>query len=95
MKPGAPRPGSIFGGLGRLFKRPRPLPRMRLTHEFTDSEFTENEFALDGREPLPEWDGVAVPLEALLDASEARMSRAAEARRAGANGSAPDETEQA
>lgn len=74
MKPGAPRPGGIFGGLGRLLKRPRPLPRMRLTHEFTDSEFTENEFAFDGREPLPPWDGVAVPLEELLDASEARMA---------------------
>lgn len=89
MKPGAPRPGGIFGGLGRLLKRPRPLPRMRLTHEFTDSEFTENEFAFDGREPLPPWDGVAVPLEELLDASEARMAarraeelRAREARQA-------------
>lgn len=84
MKPGAPRPGGIFGGLGRLLKRPRPLPRMRLMHEFTDSEFTENEFAFDGREPLPPWDGVAVPLEELLDASEARMAarRAEEARQA-------------
>lgn len=84
MRPGAPRPGGIFGGLGRLLKRPRLLPRMRLTHEFTDSEFTENEFAFDGRDPLPPWDGVAVPLEELLDASEARMAarRAEEARQA-------------
>lgn len=81
MKPGAPRPGGIFGGLGRLLRRPRAVPRPRLSHEFSDSEFTENEFAFDGREPLPPWDGVAVPLEELLDACEARMAarRAAEA----------------
>lgn len=81
MKPGAPRPGGIFGGLGRLLRRPRAVPRPRLSHEFSDSEFTENEFAFDGREPLPPWDGVAVPLEELLDACETRMAarRAAEA----------------
>lgn len=82
MKPGTPRPGGIFGGLGRLLRRPRALPRPRLSHEFSDSEFTENEFAFDGREPLPPWDGVAVPLEELLDACEARMA----ARRAAAAG---------
>lgn len=81
MRPGAPRPGGIFGGLGRLLRRPRAVARPRLSHEFSDSEFTENEFAFDGREPLPPWDGVAVPLEELLDACEARMAarRAAEA----------------
>lgn len=82
MRPGAPRPGGIFGGLGRLLRRPRAVARPRLSHEFSDSEFTDNEFALDGREPLPPWDGVAVPLEELLDASEARMA----ARRAEAAG---------
>ena len=80
MRPGAPRPGGIFGGLGRLLRRPRAVARPRLSHEFSDSEFTDNEFAFDGREPLPPWDGVAVPLEELLDACEARMAarRAAE-----------------
>lgn len=89
MRPGAPRPGGIFGGLGRLLRRPRGVARPRLSHEFSDSEFTENEFAFDGREPLPPWDGVAVPLEELLDASEARMAarRAAEA-----GGPAPEGT---
>lgn len=87
MKPGAPRPGGIFGGLGRLLRRPRAVPRPRLPHEFSDSEFTENEFAFDGREPLPPWDGVAVPLEELLDACEARM---AARRAAGAGDSPPD-----
>ncbi|WP_300774634.1 hypothetical protein [uncultured Desulfovibrio sp.] len=85
MKPGAPRPGGIFGGLGRLLRRPRAVPRPRLSHEFSDSEFTENEFAFDGRDPLPPWDGVAVPLEELLDACEARMA----ARRAAAAGGDP------
>lgn len=88
MRPGAPRPGGIFGGLGRLLRRPRAVPRPRLSHEFSDSEFTDNEFAFDGREPLPPWDGVAVPLEELLDASEARM---AARRAAAAGGPAPDD----
>ena len=66
-------PGGIFAGLGRLLKRPAAI-RPRVPHEFSDTEFSENEFALEASEPLPQWDGVAVPLEELLDQSEARMA---------------------
>ena len=77
--------------MGRLLRRPRAVARPRLSHEFSDSEFTENEFAFDGREPLPPWDGVAVPLEELLDACEARMAarRTAEAAPAAPAAAAP------
>lgn len=66
-------PGGIFSGLGRLLRRPAAI-RPRVPHEFSDTEFSENEFALEASEPLPQWDGVAVPLEELLDQSEARMA---------------------
>lgn len=68
-----PGAGGIFGGLGRLLKRPVPL-RQRVCHEFSHAEFTETEFTPLPSEPLPEWDGVAVPLEELLDQSEARIA---------------------
>lgn len=84
-------PGGIFAGLGRLLKRPAAI-RPRVPHEFSDTEFSENEFALEASEPLPQWDGVAVPLEELLDQSEARMAARQKAQDANAAATASGTT---